>query len=332
MVSHLACAFHLDEYLGLMKEMLMHLTTEGAGLDSSQLDAIETGLVAIGATQDSVEVIVTDNLVTKVREITGDPDYVAVRGSGVVGAKTIPTANDSVIVLNAPEFRRREAEDLERILAHEGGHVLLNRRGETVTGRRHLAGGSEWQWILLCVGALALDEYRIERALAELGYAPPESCDLDHFEPTMFMVNGEILNACVDPRSDDPQFFMQQVIRTQDWLSKYLAYAAPFYPDGPPQAQASDLARATWNDYVGDHWYERTKLYSALPSAREPMPNPQFDTALRQGLDLEIALLKLLGFEFTTEPNSYSFWRRGSDAQWTRREARFRKAVDGNAA
>ncbi|MEV0688204.1 hypothetical protein AB0I35_30495 [Nocardia sp. NPDC050378] len=309
----------------------MHLTTEGAGLDSSQVDAIEAGLNAIGAAEDSVEVIVTDNLVDKVRGLTGDPDYGADRGAGVVGAKTIPTAEDSVIVLNAPEFRRRGAADLERILAHEGGHVLLNRRGETLTGRRHLAGRPQWRWHLLCVGALALDEYRIERALAELGYPTPESCDLDHFEPTMVAVN-EILNACVDPRSQNPQFFMEQVIRTQDWLSKYLAYAAPFFPDGPPQAQARGHARANWNDYVGEHWHERATLYATVPSAREPMANPQFDAVLRRGLDLEIALLKQLGFEFTTQGEHYCFWRRGTDALWARRDARLRQALDGDAA
>ncbi|MGW0046845.1 hypothetical protein GV791_28515 [Nocardia cyriacigeorgica] len=310
----------------------MHLTTQGAGLDSSRLAALEAGLAAIGAADSAVEVIVSDDFAGTVRQITRDPDYGANRGAGVVGAKTIATDNGSVIVLNAPEFRRRGTADLERILAHEGGHVLLNRRRETVTGRRHLAGEAEWRWLLLCIGALAIDEFRVERALAELGYPPPESCDLDHFEATMFAVNTEILSACIDPASRSPRHFAQRVIHTQDWLSKYLAYAAPFYPGGPPRTEASQLARANWDDYVGNHWDERVALYRTLPSARTPVGDSEVDAALHAALDLEIALLASLGFEFTSERDGEGFWRRGTDRRWLRRENRHRQAMDDDAA
>lgn len=313
----------------------MHLKTEGTGLDSRQLSAVEAGLAAIGADDDGVTVVITDDFTGTVRTITDTPDYGTSRGAGVVGAKTISTDAGSIIVLNAPEFRRRDnVADVERILAHEGGHVLINRRGETVTGRRHLAGSAEWRWILFCVGALALDEFRIERALAELGYPAPESCDPDHFEPTMFAVNAEILDACVDPASGrNPAHFAQRVVHTQDWLSKYLAYAAPFYPAGPPRSGAAPLARANWSDYIGDnHWNQRMALYSTVPSARTVVSDADLDAALRKALDLEIALLRLLGFEYTTERGGEGFWRRGTDQLWMRRENRFRRAMDDDAA
>ena len=59
---------------------------------------MQRGVTAGGAAD--ARVVVTGNFDRAVRRLTGSMTYASQRGSGVVAAKTIPTAAGSVVVVN----------------------------------------------------------------------------------------------------------------------------------------------------------------------------------------------------------------------------------------
>jgi predicted SprT family Zn-dependent metalloprotease len=139
-----------------------------------RFEAAETGLAAMGAPEATI--IVTDNFVDTVCDLTGNPEYRIERGAGVVAAKTMSTDNGVVIALNASAIRSRDNDMIERLLAHEAGHVLMLERGEDVRGKQALADGAEWRWLMLCMCALAIDELRIERGPGRTGLRRVRAC------------------------------------------------------------------------------------------------------------------------------------------------------------
>ncbi|WP_209448866.1 hypothetical protein [Rhodococcus qingshengii] len=125
----------------------MELEISGQGLDSARLSSVQAGLANMG--YPNSKVIIADNFVTAVKELTGLESYSAGRGAGVVAAKTVLTAEGCVIVVNGPEVRHRSLALVERLMAHEAGHIALIERGESIKGRDHLAA-SEREWELMC--------------------------------------------------------------------------------------------------------------------------------------------------------------------------------------
>lgn len=85
------------------------------------------------------KVIIADNFVAAVKEMTGLDSYGTGRGAAVVAAKTLLTAEGCVIVVNGPEVGHRSLDLVERWMAHEAGHIALIERGESSKGRDHLA-------------------------------------------------------------------------------------------------------------------------------------------------------------------------------------------------
>lgn len=123
----------------------MQAEVTGVGFREDQLTAIEAGLTAMA--ESDARIVIVDDFVDTVQRLTRNPAYSAGRGAGVVAAKTIHTPTGDVIVFNAPELRNRDNVLLERLAAHEAGHVKLGKRSEGVIGRRHLVD-SEWRWLL----------------------------------------------------------------------------------------------------------------------------------------------------------------------------------------
>src|SRR3954453_7268769 len=135
----------------------MHLSIEGSAIQQTRLDAMQRGVQAMGA--PDVEVIITDNFDATVRKLLASTTYSSDRGTGTVGAKTFNTPGGPVIVVNWLTVQHLDDAAVDRLLAHESGHVLIDSRGETVEGRHYLAA-HEWQWWLLCMGGFAMHEAR----------------------------------------------------------------------------------------------------------------------------------------------------------------------------
>lgn len=291
----------------------MELEISGQGLDSARLSSVQAGLANMG--YPNSKVIIADNFVTAVKELTGLESYSAGRGAGVVAAKTVLTAEGCVIVVNGPEVRHRSLALVERLMAHEAGHIALIERGESIKGRDHLAA-SEREWELMCVAAFALDELRIERTLADLGYPVSVTGETEFIGDAMHSLNWEIVNALLDPSSADTTKFRQTVGRTHDWLSKHLAYVAAFH-SGTSQPNLSTLdryANDNWQDYIAAHWLKRAAFYAEIPNSRAPMSDAVFNQTLVDGIGLERDLLQALGFTLLDlEGDRWAFRRIASD-------------------
>lgn len=303
----------------------MKLEISGLGLSPDHLEAVDSGLTLVGASDLTVAVV--DDFESYVRQVTAYEGYSTARGAGVVAGKTISKDGSHLIVLNAPELRARDSELVERLAAHEAGHVLLNRRHETLGDVQDLVL-SEADSILLSLGSLAIDEYRIEKALANIGYPASVTGTPAYADEAMVSLNAEIMTALTDPQSADPVFLRKSVTRTHDWLTKLLSYIAPFCgtSEVPDVSVFSPSSLANWNDYIADHWPVRMAFYSETPDATVPMTQKERKNLLLDSIPIEADLLRCLGFQYETKSHGEThFIRVASDRLC---DVRFRRAID----
>ncbi|GAA1817392.1 hypothetical protein [Actinomadura chokoriensis] len=290
----------------------MNLTVIGQGLTADRVDAMHAGLAVMGVADASV--IVADDFVSTVNDLTSQQSYSTGRGAGVVAARTIPGDDGSTIVVNGPETRNRSPQLIERLLAHEAGHIWLNERKERLEGRRRLVG-ADWEWWLLCIGGLALDELRIERSLADLGYPTANAGTMAYAENALYCLNVEVVDALLDPASADIMTFSQSIMKTHDWLAKQLAYLAAFRSDAtePGLAGLSTHAKENWEDYIGSTWDSRVVLYESVPTALDPISDADLNELLVGSKRQEEAQLAKLGFRYASFGDGFSFHRTASD-------------------
>lgn len=300
----------------------MNLSIEGQALEQARLDAIQHGVQSMGA--PDVQVIVTDNFDATVRKLFASTTYSSDRGTGTVGAKTFNMPGGPMIVVNSLTVQHLDDADVERLLAHESGHVLIDSRGETVEGRHYLAA-QEWQWWLLCMGGFAMHEARCERSVAELGYAFTDSSSSRHLAEVLHASTVDLHFLLVDPASADVSHLMHGVLKVVDRLTKVLAYTAA---DALHTGRSVDLsaegpsAQADWDDLVAPTWSQRLDLYATLPAAAERLDPAAWDHALTAGLALEASLLSDVGFVFESSDQGYGFYRRASDGVCMDRQRR----------
>ena len=118
-----------------------------------------------------------------------------------MAAKTVTGPGGSVVVLNYNELSSRPPAHIQRTLAHEAGHILIDVRGTEETSGNRDSNETDWQWWLKCLGALAIVELRIERSLADLGYPLAESAMPTALDHSLLITNLEVVNAVIDPAS-----------------------------------------------------------------------------------------------------------------------------------
>ena len=171
-------------------------------------------------------------------------------------------------MLNYPEISRRPLTDVTRLLAHEGGHVLINARKTEETAGNRDEPDSEWRWILKCLAALAITELRIEHGLVDSGFPPAESATARDTEWNLRIVNAEVVNAICDPASQEVLVFRDAVLSTLNHLTKHLAYLAAPLLSGAPAIRVSDmsvLGQQNWDDYVAPVWDAKLRLLGRYP-------------------------------------------------------------------
>ncbi|WP_157881011.1 hypothetical protein [Streptomyces griseoruber] len=291
----------------------MELSVNGRGLTDNQVDAMQAGLSRME--EPDAAVIVTDDFVGTVRRLTSHESYSTDRGASIVAARTLSLDGGPVVVVNRPEVSNLPPKDVERLLAHEAGHIQLMERAEGVVGRRDLVG-PDWEWWLLCLGGFALDELRIERRLAELGYLVSGAGTVDHLADSLYQLNAEVVTTLLDPASSDVEKLASAVMQSHDWFSKHLAYFAAFRSDrvGAGLAILPDQAKLEWDDYVGPTWGGRVALYQEAPTSAEPMRDSELNELLQETGRQEQALLSKIGFRYASDGNGFSFRRVVSDS------------------
>jgi hypothetical protein len=253
------------------------------------------------------------------REMAHHPEaesFTADRLAGVVGGKTICGATESVIVIDARWLQPGEGRpDPYRLLAHEGGHVALHQRGETADGRRRLVQ-TRADWVLLAGAAIALEEYRIERALHQLGLA----ADADHWSAmpdTLFHFVAEFVDGLALRYPNEP------IRRTHDTLlavTQQLAVKLHYLAAQDPHGELPDdpIAGGFWQRFISFAWPTLAALSTTVPDASTPWPADQLDARLLQLTEHRRDWCARLGFRLEPEANPEDYYFRVllGDAQW----------------
>jgi hypothetical protein len=293
---------------------------ERASVSAETQDAIERGVALLVPDHRAVRVLVTGNFEQAVRrEMADHPEaasFTADRLTGAVAGKTICGANESVIVIDAQWLQPGEdGPDPYRLLAHEGGHVALHQRSETADGRRRLVR-TRADWMLLAGAAIALEEYRIERALHQLGLP----ADADHWSAMpdiLFNFVAEFVDGLALRYPNEP------VQRTHDTLlgaTQQLAVKLHYLVAQDPHGELPDdpAARGFWQRFVSFTRPALTALSAPVPDACTPCPADQLDARLLQLTAHRRDWFAQLGFRLEPESNPEAYYFRVllSDAQW----------------
>lgn len=307
----------------------MPIELVGTDLPDDYRDAINAGISAMGVPDPTV--VVTSDFDNAVRELTGLSTYSSYRGAGVVAAKTIEIDGGPVILVNAPKvIGDRTPADLERLLAHECGHVILINTDE-VTGGHDSLFESHIERVLMYISGYAIEEFRIERRMYELGYQPTDSSNVDHLVEALYINNVDLIIALTDPESADVEKLEAAALAIVDRFAKLLAYmAAPVIAldEAFDRNLLAPESRDHWDDYVGSTWDQRISLYQQIPSVAERIDSSQWATFLEDGAQLESAFMEKIGFYYeVTGGGGYGFWRVNDDAMFHRRARRAEQEV-----
>jgi hypothetical protein len=298
---------------------MMIIKTEGITLTSEQREDIEAGLLAMDNPEGTI--LVTTDFEQSVRTLTGLQHYSADRGSGGVAAKTI----SNNVVINASVLNEPAHGGLRRLVAHEAGHVLMGLREED-SGNYHELASTQWQWNVISLAVKGMEEYRIERRLAELGFNPASPTAINHWDVVLFDTNATLVESVLTEQSVDS--LVRQVIGAADVLVTTMAYSIGSLTNGSSSFALEALpeyARQNWNDFVAPTWEQRVEFYEGLPNCSEPISASAWEAKINGAWSLERELFKSLGWELKSngQDEPEGFWRTGSDDLFRQRIARF---------
>ena len=154
--------------------LTVELTAPPQDFDARALGQAVARMTAVVAETTLIRLNVTSSFDRSVRRaLVDDPAraayYTQERGFGFALAKTITQADGSIdVIVDATLFSRlAQAGDAVRTFEHEGLHIALEQRGESMVALRHhrgpaARGASE---IFASMASVSAEEYRVERVL-----------------------------------------------------------------------------------------------------------------------------------------------------------------------
>ncbi len=154
--------------------LTVELTAPPEDFDAHALGQALARMTAVVAQTTRIRLNVTSSFDDSVRRAlvdhrAGRAPYTQERAFGLARAKTITQADGSIdVIVDATLFSRRaRAGDAERTFEHEGLHIALEERGESMAALRHhrgpAAGGAAE--IFASMASVSAEEYRVERVL-----------------------------------------------------------------------------------------------------------------------------------------------------------------------
>lgn len=292
---------------------------DGGSLQPGYDEALHAGLAAVGA--DHARVVVSGVFDTTVGRLIGHHTYAEDRGAGAVTARTLADPAATIVVnQRAVETQELTVDDLERIAAHEGGHVLMNDREEGLGWHQDLAT-DQVSFHLLTIAAGVIEEYRCEAALAARRTYPAmrgrRAVDL---AGNLHDANVAFLGAVSDEESADPAVLHHRIVDgVVTPLSKTLAVTLAGTIGGADEVAGLVGDREDWRDYVEPTWARRTQFLAGLPTATEPMARDAYRDALQEGARIEAAFLRDVGFEYLSDDQGWGFVRVVADERCAER-------------
>jgi hypothetical protein len=269
-----------------------------------QLGVIATAITDHVSYPEVVKVVISSDFVACVQAYTNDPreqaGYDTDRLFGTVGAKTIDADDSrrSTILFPYETVTSLGEPELYRLAAHESLHAALHQRDEKLTNLALRMGldlaSAAALWAELA--GTAIDEYRVERALDDEGWALTPSYWLQI--PATLTTMRERIRAALDQRrpEDTIDAVYNAVMGAFHRTNLLFAYAAAEEIASGGEV-AVKIPEPDCERLVGDSYVKFRDLLGAIASATEPVPLADLIAA---GEDLALVLydwLVRIGFD-----------------------------------
>jgi hypothetical protein len=224
---------------------------------------------------------------------------------GRVTAKTVTDLSSSTEILLDAITLQADVRDhldgsVERLLLHEGHHLVLRDRGEDAHECVRSAGTADFAAeAFLWMGALALEEFRIECAMCREGeFGVPYERQL----PAMlsdwhagFAEAGTSWNANS----------AQRTLEMTNEIITRAAYVAAEHLCGNPISPVI-VESIHWQSLVGGCWPLLLRVVEAIPPAEQPMRPTELQAAVRDMAALAEAWCRHIGFTLCPEDDGFS--------------------------
>ncbi|ABL82254.1 hypothetical protein Noca_2751 [Nocardioides sp. JS614] len=275
-------------------------------LPAAAEDAITKGHTVMGA-PDAL-VVVTNLFVPTVQRLTGESDYHADRGGGDVAARTVTTTDgDVVVIVNWEVMATKSLGVLERVLAHESGHLQIMRRAEEPYELLDEILDDPWDFTVASMFAVCVDEYRCEAAVFAAGYSVENSHTDFEYEGTLTGLNIASIGANFEYQKHlDVARLRSDVLAAMSNHTKTLGCMAARHLHGHPfdPANLSTHGQANWSELVAPAWVELLGLLAEVPDASSAWPGKESAQTATSGISMMNTFCKSLGY--LAEPDK--FW------------------------
>ena len=267
------------------------------------------GLVRMGSSE--VDVVVTEDFVEAVRDITADAEYHDDRNGGRVAARTVPAEGGG----NGPVANWEVLADLtdvevERVLAHEAGHVSIESRDESPWDTVSARFADHWWNRQVAYGAaVAIDEFRCEAAVYAAGYPTGPGLADEDVADDLFGLNVQLLGADHEYQSHlDVERLRDDVLKTVVFHLRYMGKVAARFLHGDPvePSAMNRFASANWEAFVEPTWSRFVDVYQTVPKASTPWAGLAPTGAAVALVSVVANLMTCFGYEATED----SFWIR----------------------
>lgn len=227
----------------------------------------------------NIRIVVTsqmdDSLSSRISETYSVPFRQMRTGVGFVTAKTVTDKSSSTeILVDArallPGVREHTDVSLGRLLQHEGLHIVMRQREEDAhTVVRTMEAGKDCAEVeLLWMGALALEELRIERSLCSRGSfaTEPYSEEMPRILVDLYDAFADLGNCWGSPGAETGQ----KTVELVGYLMSKVAFVAA------EQLVHAAIPEETidsrdWRALIGPNWDELMRLGREVPDALSPL-------------------------------------------------------------
>lgn len=258
----------------------------------------------------NIRVVVTSrmdaSLAARVEDCYSGP-FQQSRIMGRVTAKTVTDQSSSTeILVDAaalqPEARLHVDGSLERVLGHEGRHLVLREKGEDAHSCiRALCPADAVEEALGWMGALAVEEYRIEAALCERG---EYGISYDEQLPPALEEWHQALAVAGEKWGSGQGSAVLELTNEIITRSAYVAAAHRF---GRPLAEATTNGEH-WASLIGETWLVLLRLTEEIPSADVRVEQKVLVPIVRDVAALAQVWCKRIGFEIASDGEGLFLW------------------------
>lgn len=294
------------------------VTILDADRDRLDVELVARGIATLGQVvehPERVRLTIAGDFPQAVRDRVADESYAKSYGAdrlfGRAVAKTIPQADGTIdLVVDAwLLYKGVPVADVERLFHHEGLHIALQQRGESTHDVRLRRGYGETtnRGYFGGVTGIMVEEYRVERALAEAGRWPHDSVT-DSFHQAV----DEFGDACFDgitlryPGEPIDRAF-RTILSSFSQLATYTGYVAGEYHASGKTRQPT-IRPATRQRLLGHEWDEVVEQLGAIPSAAAATDPGDLETAVWKIADLVERWLERIGFTLKDLPGGESYF------------------------